>query len=260
MNFCRPARFLHKVLDKGQKLGAGVAVPLSYPPPFLSLRPKLHRARACHDGNTRSQGISLWTVWIRYCRCSTRSMGAPIAGFLLYSSHHTRLHGRCRDARLATLVTSLQTRQAISFAHDWSTPRVVRVGTHAVSANSRTTFWNRLHTNGGSSSVCGNHRGSIFRKRVGKVLLQVKRYPSGDCCFLGIGNSAAKDIRLAEILLEDDVSAVIGEMHFLWIEVGDAPGVGSDRASLERNGIDLLSNFGKEPIDKPSANWLGCTR
>ena len=62
---------------------------------------------------------------------------------------------------------------------------------------------------------------------------------------------------LAEIPLEQDVSAVIGTMPFLWMDVNDAPGAGSDRAYLERNSIALLSNFGKEPIDKPSGGWLG---
>jgi hypothetical protein len=70
-------------------------------------------------------------------------------------------------------------------------------------------------------------------------------------------NSAPKSTRLAEIPLERDVSAVIGAMPFLWIEVADVPGIASDRAYLERNCIALLSNFGKHPIDKPSERWLG---
>jgi hypothetical protein len=37
----------------------------------------------------------------------------------------------------------------------------------------------------------------------------------------------------------------------------DPPGAASDRAYLERNCIALLSNFAKEPIDKPSERWLG---
>jgi hypothetical protein len=73
----------------------------------------------------------------------------------------------------------------------------------------------------------------------------------------GIDNSAPKGIRLAEIPLEREVSTVIGVMPFLWMEVVDAPGAASDRAYLERNCIALLSNFGKEPIDKPSERWLG---
>jgi hypothetical protein len=143
------------------------------------------------------------------------------------------------------------------FREDGSTFRVVRVGTHAVSANSRTTLWNRLHTHRGASSGVGNHRGSIFRKRVGEALLQVGTYAPEIVASWGIDNSASKSIRSAEIPLERDVSAVIGAMPFLWIEVTDAPSVGSDRAYLERNSIALLSNFGKEPIDKASEGWPG---
>jgi hypothetical protein len=143
------------------------------------------------------------------------------------------------------------------FREDGSTLRVVRVGTHAVSANSRTTLWNRLHTHRGVSSGGGNHRGSIFRKRVGEALLQVGTYASEIAASWGIDNSASKSIRLAEIPLECDVSTVIGAMPLLWIDVADAPGVGSDRAYLERNSIALLSNFETEPIDKSSEGWLG---
>jgi hypothetical protein len=143
------------------------------------------------------------------------------------------------------------------FREDGSTLRVVRIGTHAVSANSRTTLWNRLHTHRGASSGGGNHRGSIFRKRVGEALLQVRSYPPAIAASWGMDNSAPKSTRLTEVPLERDVSAVIGAMPFLWIEVADAPGAGSHRAYLERNCIALLSNYGKEPIDKPSERWLG---
>ena len=138
-----------------------------------------------------------------------------------------------------------------------STLRIVRVGTHAVSANSRTTLWNRLHTHKGASTGGGNHRGSIFRKRVGEALLQVKSYPPAIVSSWGIGNSAPKSTRIAELPLEREVSGVIGAMPFLWIEVADAPGAGSERAYLESNCIALLSNYGKECIDKPSEGWLG---
>ncbi len=143
------------------------------------------------------------------------------------------------------------------FREDTNTLRVVRVGTHAVSTNSRTTLWNRLHTHKGTTAGGGNHRGSIFRKRVGEALLQVRSYSSEIADSWGIDNSAPRNTRLAEFPLERDVSTVIGAMPLLWMEVGDAPGVASERAYLERNSIALLSNCGKEPIDKPSKRWLG---
>ena len=143
------------------------------------------------------------------------------------------------------------------FREDGSNLRVVRVGTHAVSADSRTTLWNRLHTHKGTSSGGGNHRGSIFRKRVGEALLQVRGYSPEIRASWGMGSSAPRSTRLDELPLERDVSTVIGLMPFLWLEVTDTPGAASDRACLERNCIALLSNSGKEPIDTPSERWLG---
>lgn len=50
-------------------------------------------------------------------------------------------------------------------------PRVVRIGTHALKAGSKTTLWKRLGQHrgsvGGSRPGGGNHRGSIFRLHVG---------------------------------------------------------------------------------------------
>ena len=50
-------------------------------------------------------------------------------------------------------------------------PRVVRVGSHALTENSRSSLWNRLSQHRGSArSGGGNHRGSIFRLIVGAAL------------------------------------------------------------------------------------------
>lgn len=140
---------------------------------------------------------------------------------------------------------------------DRKTPRVVRVGTHAITSSSRTTLWNRLLTHRGRSDLGGNHRGSIFRKRVGEALWKVKHYPNDLTCTWGIRSSASKSVRLAEAPLEREVSAYIGQMPFLWINVPDDPSRNSDRACLELNCIALLSNFERPSIDSPSPNWLG---
>jgi hypothetical protein len=63
------------------------------------------------------------------------------------------------------------------FRDDGEALRVVRVGTHAVSNGSRTKLWHRLHTHLGHADGRGNHRGSIFRKRVGEALLSIGEYP-----------------------------------------------------------------------------------
>ena len=51
-------------------------------------------------------------------------------------------------------------------------PRVVRVGTHALTAGSGTKLWTRLSQHKGSPKTGGgNHRGSIFRLIVGAALI-----------------------------------------------------------------------------------------
>ncbi len=53
--------------------------------------------------------------------------------------------------------------------------QVSRVGTHAVSAGSGTSLWDRLRTHRGTLSGTrpdgGNHRGSVFRLRVGEAII-----------------------------------------------------------------------------------------
>lgn len=134
-------------------------------------------------------------------------------------------------------------------------PRIVRVGTHALKAGGSTTLWGRLSTHRGQMlRGGGNHRGSIFRLIVGTALIgrDGHKFPTW-----GEGNSAAKDIREAEVELERAVSQVIGKMPFLWLSIGDEPGPESLRGRIERNSIALLANFNKAPLDPPSPQWLG---
>ena len=39
-------------------------------------------------------------------------------------------------------------------------------------------------------------------------------------------------------------------MSFLWLPIGDEPGPNSRRGYMERNAIALLSNYGKDPLDR----------
>ncbi len=132
-------------------------------------------------------------------------------------------------------------------------PRVVRVGTHAVSAGSRSRLWGRLRTHRGSLSGRGNHRGSIFRLHVGAALLEREQRQHASW---GIGSSAPGEIRVHEADLEHQVSAHIGGMSVLWVAVPDEPSATSARAVIERNSIALLSN-NLCPADPPSRAWLG---
>lgn len=134
-------------------------------------------------------------------------------------------------------------------------PRIVRVGTHALKAGSRSTLWGRLSQHKGNvNSGGGNHRGSIFRLIVGAAMIQ----QDGFCCpSWGKGSSAPKEVRESETRLERAVSVALGNMRCLWLAVNDDPGPGSLRGYIERNAIALLSNYAKEPMDSPSPGWLG---
>lgn len=137
--------------------------------------------------------------------------------------------------------------------------RIVRVGTHAVSLNSKSTLWGRLRTHLGTRAGGGNHRGSIFRLHVGAALLARDRVcvPTW-----GVGSSAPPAVRdseagrAAEAAWEKRVSEYIGGMSVFWIDVPDEPGPQSERSLIERNAIALLSNK-FAPIDKASSGWLG---
>jgi len=138
--------------------------------------------------------------------------------------------------------------------------RVTRIGTHAVSEGSSTSLWDRLRTHRGAQRGTyeggGNHRGSVFRKRVGEALIErdnlQEEYPEW-----GVGSSAGRELRLDELEMERRVSEYIRDLPFLWVDIDDEPGPESDRAYIERNAIALVSNFGKESIDPRDEGWLG---
>lgn len=136
-----------------------------------------------------------------------------------------------------------------------SGPRIVRVGTHALTTSSRTSVWKRLSQHKGAINTGGgNHRGSIFRLLVGTALVAKNNlaYPTW-----GQGGTAPRSTRDAELPLEILVSHRIRSMPFLCLPIGDAPGPDSLRGYIEQNSIALLSNFNRSPVDSPSSNWLG---
>ncbi len=138
--------------------------------------------------------------------------------------------------------------------------RVVRVGTHALKNNGRTTLWHRLSQHKGTViDGGGNHRGSIFRSHVGSALLQKDNWLGEINNTWGIGSTASSEIKHLEKSLEQAVSQYIRKMPFLWLEVNDEPGPTSLRGIIERNSIALLSNYNStnDPIDFQSPTWLG---
>ena len=141
------------------------------------------------------------------------------------------------------------------YREDGYTLRVVRVGTHALTATSRTKLWDRLRTHrgrvGGRNPGGGNHRGSIFRLHVGTALLA--RDGNFTSATWGHGSSAPRETRDREVALEQAVSRHLGAMHVVVLDVPDR----HDRAAIERGCIALLSNHHRPAVDPPSPQWLG---
>jgi len=144
--------------------------------------------------------------------------------------------------------------------------RAARIGTHAVSAGSNTSLWDRLkqHAGTGSGSADhphgGNHRGSVYRQRVGEAIIEKyglhDDYPDWGERWSGIDRDRAV-VRDEEYLLERRVSAYIREQPFLPVALDDEPGPDSDRTFVERNVIALLSNRDTDPVDPRPNDWLG---
>lgn len=145
-------------------------------------------------------------------------------------------------------------------------PRVVRVGTHALTEGSKSTLWGRLSQHRGhASNGSGNHRGSIFRLLVGSSLKASQGIDEPSSWGLGSdpGQAAAQlgwsreEVKADEFALESAVSQIIGRMPFLWLDIDDPPSRDSLRGRIERNAIALLSNLNKSAFDAASPGWLG---
>lgn len=141
-------------------------------------------------------------------------------------------------------------------------PRVVRVGTHAVSTGSRSLLWGRLRSHRGSRNGGGSHRASIFRTLVGQALIG-REGPA--CPSWGVGSSTGDAVRrlgqprgaieAMEGPIERKVSAHLGRTSVLCLAVGGDPSPTSRRAWVERHLIGLLS--AGVAVDPPSPGWLG---
>jgi hypothetical protein len=134
-------------------------------------------------------------------------------------------------------------------------PRLVRIGTHGVSAGSMATLRNRLRTHLGTRAGAGNHRASVFRLHVGRAIIErdhlQEAYPNW-----GKGQSAPKEITEREASLEAKVSEYIGNLRVLFVPVLDAAGTGSMRATIERQFIAMFTE-NLCAIEESSPTWLG---
>jgi len=134
--------------------------------------------------------------------------------------------------------------------------RVVRVGTHALTATSKATLWGRLRQHRGQltgrNPGGGNHRASVFRRHVGAALIRRDNLP-GDLLSSWLDRHRPPGQRASqEASAERAVSRHIGAMPFLWLNVPAR----ADRGYLESNSIALLSCLTGGP-DLPSTSWLG---
>lgn len=132
-------------------------------------------------------------------------------------------------------------------------PRIVRVGTHAVSKGSKSTLWRRLKAHKGTGDGGGNHRGSIFRLHVGNA---IKNKDNLICDTWGVGQNTSREIREKEHFLEKLVSEYIGQLGVIVLDVDDLPSASSARAYIEKNSIALLSSLNSS-FNFPTTNWLG---
>lgn len=139
---------------------------------------------------------------------------------------------------------------------DGETPRIVRVGTHALTPTSKTRLWDRLRSDrgalGGANPGSGNHRASALRRYVGRALMAREGFPEAAATWGGTGKISAQ-AKQDELALEIAVSRHIAEMDFVWMAVPRL----EDRLAIESGAVSLLSNLNRDPLDPPSADWLG---
>ena len=133
--------------------------------------------------------------------------------------------------------------------------RVVRIGTHAVSAGSQASLRGRLRSHLGPTNEIGNHRGSIFRLHVGRAMMEA----GPGHAFLaswGQGQDAGAEIKALELAHEIAVSRYLRQLEVVLLAIGDEPSKDSMRARVEMQLIALFSDT-MRPIDQPTGEWLG---
>ena len=134
-------------------------------------------------------------------------------------------------------------------------PRVVRIGTHAVSTGSQASLRGRLRNHLGPANAIGNHRGSIFRLHVGRAMLEAGPGHAALASW-GEGQDAGPEIKALEKTHELMVSNYLQQLEVVLLNIDDPPSKSSLRAHVETQLIALFSES-LRPIDIPSSRWLG---
>jgi len=144
---------------------------------------------------------------------------------------------------------------------------ITRIGTVGDSSGSTSTLWNRLRAHRGTvnseyGEMGGNHRGSIFRKHVGRAFIErddlYNEYPHWGVPHRDLPDDiSTSDIRTQEHELEQRVSEYIRILPFLVIDIPGQPGPDSKRAMIEKNLIALVSHARRTSPDLKKDDWLG---
>lgn len=134
-------------------------------------------------------------------------------------------------------------------------PRLVRIGTHGVSAGSKATLRDRLRAHLGTGDGFGNHRSSVFRLHIGEALIRRlnlrSKYPHW-----GKGQNADQNVREQEKPLEQMVSEYVSKLKVISVEVIDKSTKLSARSTIERLSIALFTEDFL-PVEEASGDWLG---
>lgn len=139
--------------------------------------------------------------------------------------------------------------------HSKDLPRLVRVGTHGVSAGSSATLRNRLRTHLGTRLGLGNHRSSVFRLHVGQSIIERDSLQS-DFPDWGKNQSASAAILKRETELEAIVSRYISNLLVLYVPISGQSAANNMRATIERQFLSLYTED-LLALEEPSATWLG---
>jgi hypothetical protein len=135
-------------------------------------------------------------------------------------------------------------------------PRIVRIGTHAVSQGSKATLRGRLRNHLGPSHGGGGHRGSVFRLHVGRAFLNTEPECWGPMPAWGVEQKASRDVLESELPLEKRVSEYLGGLEVFVLAIDDAPSKASMRAIVETQLIGLMT-ADHSPVEASSPLWLG---
>lgn len=158
---------------------------------------------------------------------------------------------------------SPDTNPEINPVKEW---KIRRIGTVGDCKGSSSTLWERLRAHRGNKNGKyaggGNHRGSVFRRHVGRALIEKDelqdRYPHWGIPHRNIPEDIdTTTLREQEHQLEEQISNRIRNLPFTVINIPGDPGPDCDRARIEKNLIALTSHARRTNPELRSDDWIG---